>query len=387
MTPTAPGRTDRRYLMCEPIHYTVSYEINPWMDKTRYTDADLAVRQWRTLRDTYLDLGHTVETIDPIPGLPDMVYAANGATVLDGVVYSAQVPLRRAPARGPRVPEVVRRPRLRHAHRRADQRGRGRPARRRRPGPGRHRLPHRPRRARRAPGALRPPGHLARPGQPALLPPRHRAGRAVERPGRPADRVLPAGVLGRLARGPAAAVPRRRRGHRARRRRPRAQRGVRRLQRRRRPRRGRPGRRHRASAATTPSPWTPASCSRAAAAPSAARSRSGPRPAPGDDSDRRRDDVRPRARTTTRCPSRWSTGSGSWVTDDEGRRYLDLLSGYSALNFGHRHPVLTAAAHAQIDKLTLTSRAFDHELLEPFAARARRADRAAGGGSARWCCR
>ncbi|KQY42836.1 dimethylargininase [Cellulomonas sp. Root137] len=90
MTPTAPGRTDRRYLMCEPVHYTVSYEINPWMDKTRFTDADLAVRQWRTLRDTYLDLGHTVETIDPIPGLPDMVYAANGATVLDGVVYSAK---------------------------------------------------------------------------------------------------------------------------------------------------------------------------------------------------------------------------------------------------------------------------------------------------------
>ena len=54
-------------------------------------------------------------------------------------------------------------------------------------------------------------------------------------------------------------------------------------------------------------------------------------------------------------------GLGSWVTDDEGRRYQDLLSGYSALNFGHRHPVLTAAAHAQIDKLTLTSRAFDHE--------------------------
>jgi len=90
MTATAPGRTDRHYLMCEPVHYTVSYEINPWMDKTRFTDAELAVRQWRTLRDTYLDLGHTVETIDPIPGLPDMVYAANGATMVDGVVYSAR---------------------------------------------------------------------------------------------------------------------------------------------------------------------------------------------------------------------------------------------------------------------------------------------------------
>jgi N-dimethylarginine dimethylaminohydrolase len=98
---TAPGRTDRRYLMCEPVHYTVSYEINPWMDKTRYTDADLAVRQWRTLRDTYLDLGHTVETIDPIPGLPDMVYAANGATVVDGVVYSAAF---RYPERQPEGP-------------------------------------------------------------------------------------------------------------------------------------------------------------------------------------------------------------------------------------------------------------------------------------------
>jgi len=62
-------------------------------------------------------------------------------------------------------------------------------------------------------------------------------------------------------------------------------------------------------------------------------------------------------------------GEGSWVTDTAGRRYLDLLAGYSALNFGHRHPVLTAAAHAQLDTLTLTSRAFGHNLLEPFAGR------------------
>jgi N-dimethylarginine dimethylaminohydrolase len=87
--------------MCEPVHYTVSYEINPWMDRTRRTDTDLAVRQWRRLRDVYLDLGHTVETIDPIPGLPDMVYAANGATVVDGIVYSARF---RYPERGPEGP-------------------------------------------------------------------------------------------------------------------------------------------------------------------------------------------------------------------------------------------------------------------------------------------
>lgn len=61
------------------------------------------------------------------------------------------------------------------------------------------------------------------------------------------------------------------------------------------------------------------------------------------------------------------SGSGAWVTDVAGRRYLDFLAGYSALNFGHRHPELTAAAHRQLDRLTLTSRAFDHDLLEPFA--------------------
>ncbi|GAA3795865.1 ornithine--oxo-acid transaminase [Cellulomonas soli] len=62
-----------------------------------------------------------------------------------------------------------------------------------------------------------------------------------------------------------------------------------------------------------------------------------------------------------------ATGEGSWVTDVDGRRYLDLLSAYSALNFGHRHPALVAAAHHQLDRLTLTSRAFDHDLLDPFA--------------------
>ena len=57
---------------------------------------------------------------------------------------------------------------------------------------------------------------------------------------------------------------------------------------------------------------------------------------------------------------------GSWATDVEGRRYFDALSGYSALSFGHRHPALVAAAHAQIDRLTLISRAFDHDQFEPF---------------------
>jgi ornithine--oxo-acid transaminase len=58
--------------------------------------------------------------------------------------------------------------------------------------------------------------------------------------------------------------------------------------------------------------------------------------------------------------------SGSWVTDVEGRRYLDLLASYSALNFGHRHPRPVAAARAQLDRLTLTSRAFHHDHLGPL---------------------
>ncbi|MDP9797535.1 ornithine--oxo-acid transaminase [Catenuloplanes nepalensis] len=57
---------------------------------------------------------------------------------------------------------------------------------------------------------------------------------------------------------------------------------------------------------------------------------------------------------------------GAWVTDVDGRRYLDCLAGYSALNFGHRHPTLIAAAHAQLDRLTLTSRAFVHDQFAAF---------------------
>ncbi|MBQ0853989.1 ornithine--oxo-acid transaminase [Streptomyces sp. BH-SS-21] len=58
---------------------------------------------------------------------------------------------------------------------------------------------------------------------------------------------------------------------------------------------------------------------------------------------------------------------GAWVEDVEGRRYLDMLAGYSALNFGHRHPALIEAAHRQLDQLTLTSRAFHNDRLAAFA--------------------
>jgi len=59
-------------------------------------------------------------------------------------------------------------------------------------------------------------------------------------------------------------------------------------------------------------------------------------------------------------------GEGAWVVDDHGRRYVDCLAAYSAVNFGHGHPRLVAAARAQLDKLTLTSRAFGNDQLGPF---------------------
>ena len=62
------------------------------------------------------------------------------------------------------------------------------------------------------------------------------------------------------------------------------------------------------------------------------------------------------------------SGEGAWVTDVTGRRYLDCLAAYSAVNFGHSHPVLVAAAKAQLDRITLTSRAFHNDQLGLFAA-------------------
>jgi len=76
--------------MCPPEHFAVEYAINPWMDPNRPVDVALAMRQWRGLADAYTSLGHTVRTIPAEPGLPDMVFAANGATVINGKVLGAK---------------------------------------------------------------------------------------------------------------------------------------------------------------------------------------------------------------------------------------------------------------------------------------------------------
>ncbi|MFI9640433.1 dimethylargininase [Micromonospora sp. NPDC051925] len=80
----------RTYLMCAPEHFAVEYAINPWMDVTAGVDAALAVKQWDRLRETLVGLGHEVHVLTPEAGLPDMVFAANGAFVVDGTVYGAQ---------------------------------------------------------------------------------------------------------------------------------------------------------------------------------------------------------------------------------------------------------------------------------------------------------
>lgn len=87
--------------MCRPSHFEVSYSINPWMHPEKPVDNSLAVSQWEGLRDLYRELGHTVVEIDPLPGLPDMVFAANGATVVDGKVFGARFRHAERTAEGP----------------------------------------------------------------------------------------------------------------------------------------------------------------------------------------------------------------------------------------------------------------------------------------------
>jgi len=76
--------------MCPPEYFAVTYAINPWMRPDSPVDPGLAMRQWAALRATYESLGHLVSVIEPVPGLPDMVFAANGATVIDGAVLGVR---------------------------------------------------------------------------------------------------------------------------------------------------------------------------------------------------------------------------------------------------------------------------------------------------------
>lgn len=80
----------RHYLMCPPTFFAVSYAINPWMDPSVPVDRDRVRWQWNALVQTYRDYGHRVDLLDPVEGLPDLVFTANGATVVDGRVLQAR---------------------------------------------------------------------------------------------------------------------------------------------------------------------------------------------------------------------------------------------------------------------------------------------------------
>ncbi|OBJ46621.1 dimethylargininase [Mycobacterium colombiense] len=90
--PVTLGRTPsvRRYAMTPPAFFAVEYAINPWMDITAPVDVCLAQAQWESLRETYVRLGHRVDVIEPVSGLPDMVYAANGGFVAHDVAIVAR---------------------------------------------------------------------------------------------------------------------------------------------------------------------------------------------------------------------------------------------------------------------------------------------------------
>lgn len=105
----APAQLERRatrrtVLMCRPEFFTVSYRINPWMHPEEPTDTGTALEQWQRLYELYLMLGYEVHLIEPVEGLPDMVYAANGGFVLDGIAYGARF---QYPERGPEGPAYM----------------------------------------------------------------------------------------------------------------------------------------------------------------------------------------------------------------------------------------------------------------------------------------
>jgi N-dimethylarginine dimethylaminohydrolase len=74
-----------RILMCPPDFFGIEYEINPWMKVEVGSNPDRAARQWRLLRETLLELGVTVELIEPVPGLPDLVFTANAGLTYENL--------------------------------------------------------------------------------------------------------------------------------------------------------------------------------------------------------------------------------------------------------------------------------------------------------------
>lgn len=79
-----------RILMCPPDHFGIEYEINPWMSRSRGADLPMAHRQWKNLHDAFVKLGVTVELMEPVKGLPDLVFTANAGLVFKDRFINSQ---------------------------------------------------------------------------------------------------------------------------------------------------------------------------------------------------------------------------------------------------------------------------------------------------------
>ena len=115
----------RHYAMTAPTFFAVEYAINPWMDTSTAVDTHVAMNQWEALRQTYKELGHTVELVEPVAGLPDMVYAANGGLLVNGEGRGRPVRLPAARGRIRRLRRMDDAPRLRPCRDPPRQRGPG----------------------------------------------------------------------------------------------------------------------------------------------------------------------------------------------------------------------------------------------------------------------
>jgi N-dimethylarginine dimethylaminohydrolase len=76
--------------MCPPEYYGIEYEINPWMNRQVSSDAEISHQQWRALHDTLCTLGVAIEQIEPIPGLPDLVFTANAGLIFHNIFISSR---------------------------------------------------------------------------------------------------------------------------------------------------------------------------------------------------------------------------------------------------------------------------------------------------------
>jgi ornithine--oxo-acid transaminase len=351
----------RRYLMCPPAHFDVAYAINPWMDLAVGVDRERAQRQWDALAATLREAGAEVEVLEPLPGLPDLVFTANLGLV-DGETF---VPARmRHPERRPEPAHAeawfrARGVQIRRLSENVFQEGAG------------DALPF---------GATLVAGHRSRSSASAYA----ELARLVE------GRILPLELVDErlyhvdiafcpLDSSSALIAP-----------------GA----------FDADGRRLLAELVPDPIMLTDeeafAFCANAVVV---GRTIVMPACTPRLELELRERGFEPvvvdvseflKAGGGPRCltlsldtrfgredaadvaerhtahnyhplPVTVTHGEGAWVHDDRGNRYLDALSAYSALNFGHRHPRLVAAAEAQLHRVTLTSRAFSNDQLGPFA--------------------